>query len=217
MRIDCRRGFSLRIFRELIITLLIAVVFFIGLQVSIKSFEVFNVSMLPTFTEGDLIIVNRLAYSLGESPRPRDVIVFYAPGSGPKPKFDPFFSHNPNFFIKRVIGLPGDNIEIRNQKVYVNGAALNEPYENETPDYFMPERTIPEGMYFVLGDNRNHSNDSHTGWLVPRDDIIGKVWFRYWTAALPDIRTVMIPLFVVIVGTLLVVVIVDVVKSNKQG
>lgn len=206
----------MRVFRELIVTLLIAVVIFMGLQVSIKSFEVFNISMLPTFREGDLIIVNKLAYQFSNNPRLRDVIVFYAPGSGSKPGFDLFFSHNPNFFIKRVIGMPGDNIEIRNKTVYVNGAALNEPYENEPPGYFMPERTIPDGMFFVMGDNRNHSNDSHTGWLVPRDDIIGKVWFKYWTADYPDIRTVMIPLFIVIVGTLLVVVIVDLAKSNQQ-
>jgi signal peptidase I len=207
----------LRVFRELIITLLIAVVIFIGLQVSIKSFEVFNVSMLPTFREGDLIIVDKLAYQFGNQPRLKEEIVFYAPGSGPKPAFDPFFTQHPNCFIKRVIGQPGDTVEIKNKKVYINGVALVEPYINETPDYYMPEQAIPVGMFFVLGDNRNHSNDSHTGWLVPKDDIIGKVWFRYWTADYPDIRTVMIPIFVLIVGTLLIVVIVDVIKSNKEG
>jgi len=207
----------LRIVREFLITLLIAVVIFIGLQISIKSFEVFNVSMLPTFREGDLIIVNKLAYQFGGNPHPKDEIVFYAPGNGPKPAIDPFFTQHPNCFIKRVIGTPGDTVEIKNSAVYVNGRALGEPYINETPQYYMPELEIPEGQYFVLGDNRNHSNDSHTGWLVPRDDIIGRVWFRYWTADYPDIRVVMIPVFVIIVGTLLVVVIADMIKSNRSG
>jgi signal peptidase I len=210
------QGF-LRVVRELVITLLIAVIIFLGLQISIKSFEVFNVSMLPTFVEGDLIIVDKLAYQFGSNPRPGDQIVFYAPGSGPKPAFDPFFTQHPNCFIKRVIAIPGDTVEIKNRKVIINDISLNEPYLYEAPAYLMPERTIPDGMFFVLGDNRNHSNDSHTGWLVPREDIIGKVWFRYWTADYPDIRTVMIPVFVLIVVTLLVVVILDLVKSNKQG
>jgi hypothetical protein len=73
----------------------------------------------------------------------------------------------------------------------------------------MPELSIPAGQYFVLGDNRNHSNDSHTGWLVPREDIIGKVWFRYWVAEYPDIRLIMIPVFVLIVGALITLMIAD--------
>jgi hypothetical protein len=80
----------------------------------------------------------------------------------------------------------------------------------------MPARDIPGGQYFVLGDNRNHSNDSHTGWLVPTDDIIGKVWFRYWTADYPNIRLVMIPVFILIVGTLIVVMIVDASRSSRS-
>jgi signal peptidase I len=206
----------LRIVREFLITLLIAVVIFIGLQLSIKSFEVFNVSMQPTFYEGDLIIVDKLAYQFGGAPRLGDEIVLYAPGNGSKPAFDPFFTQHPNCFIKRVIGVPGDIVEVKNGTVYVNSRPLNEPYIKEKPKYTMPEREIPEGQYFVLGDNRNYSNDSHTGWLVPRDDIIGRVWFRYWTAAYPDIRIVMIPVFIIIVGTLLVVVIADMVRSNRS-
>ena len=206
----------MRIIREFLITLLIAVVIFIGLQISIKSFEVFNISMQPTFYEGDLIIVDKLAYQLGGTPRLGDEIVLYAPGNGPKPAFDPFFTQHPNCFIKRVIGVPGDIVEIKNGAVYINNHPLNEPYIKEKPNYIMPEREIPADQYFVLGDNRNNSNDSHTGWLMPREDIIGKVWFRYWTAAYPDIRVVMIPIFILIVGTLLIVLIVDMIKSNKS-
>jgi len=204
----------LKILKEFILTLLIAVIIFFALQISIKSFEVFNVSMLPTFREGDLIIVNRLSYAFGNQPRLGDEIVFYAPGNEPKPVFDPFFAQHPSCFIKRVIGVPGDTVEIRDRAVFVNGRKLVEPYIREAPNYYMPERDIPWGQYFVLGDNRNHSNDSHTGWLVPSSDIIGKVWFRYWTADYPNIRMVMIPIFILIVGTLIIVMIVDASRSN---
>ena len=199
----------MKFIREFILTLLIAAVIFIGLQISIKSFEVFNVSMLPTYKEHDLIIVNKLAYAFGSQPKTGDVIVLYAPGGGPKPAFDPFYTQHPSCFIKRVIAVPGDSVEIRNRAVLVNGRTLAEPYINETPSYFMPERLVPDGQYFVLGDNRNHSNDSHTGWVVPREDIIGRVWFKYWVAGYGDIRFIMIPVFVVIVGALIVLMIAD--------
>jgi signal peptidase I len=206
----------LKVFREFIFTLLVAAIIFVGLQISIKSFEVFNVSMLPTFREGDLIIVNKLGYAFGSQPRQKDEIVFYAPGNGPKPAFDLFFTQHPSCFIKRVIGVPGDVVEIKDKAVYVNGVKLVEPYINEAPNYYMPERVIPQGQYFVLGDNRNHSNDSHTGWLVPSEDIIGSVWFRYWTAAYPNIRLVMIPVFILIVGTLVIVMIADAARSKRS-
>jgi signal peptidase I len=206
----------LKFIREFLFTLLIAAVIFIGLQISIKSFEVFNVSMLPTFKEGDLIIVNKLAYAFGDQPRTGDVIVLYAPGSGPKPAFDPFYTQHPSCFIKRVIAVPGDTVEIKNRAVLVNGRPLAEPYISEPPGYLMPELFIPAGQYFVLGDNRNHSNDSHTGWLVPEEDIIGKVWFRYWVAEYPDIRLIMIPVFVLIVGSLVILMIAET-TSNKRA
>ena len=82
----------------------------------------------------------------------------------------------------------------------------------------MPEQTIPAGMFFVLGDNRNHRNDSHTGWLVPREDVIGKVWFRYWvTSKQGDIKLAMWPVFLIIIGALGLVVVYDVIKNKKSG
>lgn len=205
----------MKVIREFLITIVIAIIIFLALQVSIKSFEVFNVSMLPTYREGDLIIVNKLAYAFGNTPSRQDEIVFYAPGNGIKPAFDLFFTQHPSCFIKRVIGLPGDTVEIRNKQVLVNGAALREPYLNDAPNYYMPARQIPAGQYFVLGDNRNHSNDSHTGWLVPAGDIIGDVWFRYWIAEYPDIRLIMIPVFILIVATLIIVMFIDM-SRNKE-
>ncbi len=206
----------MRLFKEFLITLLIAIVIFAALQVSIKSFEVFNVSMQPSYYEGDLIIVNKLIYHFN-NPQRGDVIVLYAPGSDARPLFDLFFTQHTTQFIKRVIGLPGDRVEVMNQQVFVNGIAQNEPYIKEPPAYYFPEKTIPAGEYFVLGDNRNNSNDSHTGWLVPSQDIIGKVWFRYWTAEQGDIRYVMIPVFGLIVAILLIMIIVDAVKGNRPN
>jgi hypothetical protein len=73
-------------------------------------------------------------------------------------------------------------------------------------------------MFFVLGDNRNHSNDSHTGWLVPKADIIGKVWFRYWsTSRNGDVRVAMIPIFLIIVAALVIAVVLDILRSRRTG
>ncbi len=102
------------------------------------------------------------------TPQRGDIIVVYPP-TGTKRQY-----------VKRLIGLPGDTVEVKNQLVYINGTALNEPYINSPPTYTMAARTLPENAYFVLGDNRNHSSDSHFGWTVTRENIVGKAWLRYW-------------------------------------
>ncbi|MFC2032705.1 signal peptidase I [Chloroflexota bacterium] len=98
-----------------------------------------------------------------------DIIVFKNPDN---PKDSPF--------IKRVIGLPGEEIEVRSGFIYIDGSPLIENYINEMPRYTMSNRVVPDGEYFVLGDNRNSSQDSHTGWTVPQDDILGKAWLSTW-------------------------------------
>jgi len=101
-------------------------------------------------------------------PQRGDVIVFNPP----------FPSEYP--FIKRVIGLPGETVEIKDEKVFIDGIPLEEEYIMESPNYTMPAQEVPEDEYFVLGDNRNNSNDSHNNWTVPRDNLIGRAWFIYW-------------------------------------
>lgn len=86
-------------------------------------------------------------------------------------------------FIKRVIGLPGEEVKIVHGKVYINGQPLNEPYLVHLATYDLEPRRVPEGNYFVLGDNRPNSSDSHLGWYVPVSSIIGKAWFSYWPPA----------------------------------
>jgi len=113
-------------------------------------------------------MVNKLSYR-SSGPQRGDVIIF-------DPSFD---SEYP--FIKRVIGLPGETVEINDGKVAINGTPLEEnEYIAAQPDYTMSAQEVPENEYFVLGDNRNYSNDSHNGWTVLRDNIIGKAWFTYW-------------------------------------
>jgi signal peptidase I len=127
--------------------------------------------MQPNFEENQRIIVNKLAYAFGE-PQRGDVIIF-------KPPF------NDMNYIKRVIGLPGEAIEVKNGITYIyktDGTILilDEPYEAETPTLSYAKQTVPDNHYYVMGDNRNNSNDSRNGWTVPAENIIGKAWLSIW-------------------------------------
>jgi signal peptidase I len=83
-------------------------------------------------------------------------------------------------YIKRIIAVPGDAVEVKNNAVYVNGRRLDEDYIMSQPSYILAEQKIPINYYFVLGDNRNNSNDSHNGWVVPRENMVGKAWLSIW-------------------------------------
>ena len=157
----------MKIFREVATTVLIALAVFAVLRLTMEAYIVTLSSMEPTFHEGESVMVDKMSYRFSD-PQRGDVIVLTPPFDSPRP------------FIKRVIGLPGEIVEIRDGSVLVNGIPLSEEYVSAPPNYAMPATEVPESEYFVLGDNRNNSNDSHLGWTVPRDGIIGRAWFVYW-------------------------------------
>jgi len=127
-------------------------------------------SMLPTIQLQDRVIVDKLLFKLFEIKR-GDIIVFH-------PLSEVDTSGVP--WIKRIIGLPGEKVEIKDGEVIINETILNEPYEKEKPDYSFGPMIIPENSYFVLGDNRNNSLDSHYWGVLPAENIIGKASLRYW-------------------------------------
>jgi len=126
-------------------------------------------SMLPTIQLQDRLIVDRLFYQYDTIDR-GDIIVFQAPEAAQEDKD----------LVKRVIGLPGEKVEIKNSKVYIGDQALDEPYIVSPADYEYGPVTVPEDSYFMLGDNRTASKDSHIWGFLPSDKILGRVWIRYW-------------------------------------
>lgn len=138
-----------------------------------------GVSMMPTLTDGDKMIVNKIGYSIGK-PKRFDIIVFHAPEQ--------------KDYIKRVIGLPGDEVVYENDVLYINGEAYEEPYLDQykkeaielplTDDFTLEDKiqstTVPEGHLFVLGDNRRKSKDSRHIGAVPIEEVIGKTKLVFW-------------------------------------
>lgn len=153
--------------REVLLTITFAIVIFFLLQATIQSFIVVGISMRPNLQDGQRLLVSKATYYLHE-PERGDVLVFQPP------------DNKRGDYIKRLIALPGDTVEIKNGLVYVNSSPLDETYIKSSPKYTMEEKRIPVNSYFVLGDNRNNSNDSHNGWVVPRQNIVGKAWLSIW-------------------------------------
>jgi signal peptidase I len=129
-------------------------------------------SMLPTLQINDRLIVDKLSYRFN-APQRGDIVVFNPTDALEKQNFH-------DAFIKRVIGLPGDKIEVKEGRVYVNGQPIREEYIEEPPQYQMEAKVVPPDAYLVLGDNRNNSYDSHYWGFVPRDRIIGRAVVRFW-------------------------------------
>jgi len=151
--------------KEVLILMVIAAAIYFGVNVIFQQITIKQTSMTPTLAEGQRIFINKLV----KEPDRGDIIVFKNPDKS-----------NDTPLIKRVIGLPGEEVEVKSGFVYINGSPLNESYIIEMPSYNMPNSIIPGGEYFVLGDNRNASRDSHMGWTVSQDDILGKAWLSVW-------------------------------------
>ncbi|MFA7407593.1 MAG: signal peptidase I [Anaerolineaceae bacterium] len=161
-----KRSGCLGFFIDTVETILLALVLFLAINALSARVRVENVSMKPTLQEGEFLLVNRVAYTFGQ-PSIGDIIVFHAPGASDMD------------YIKRVIGLPGDQVRITDGIVYVNNQPLYEPYIAESPRY-TGTWDIPQNEYFVLGDNRNNSSDSHMWGFVPHEDIVGRALLIYW-------------------------------------
>ena len=190
-----------RVGREIIEAVVLAAVVFMLLQATVRNFRVDGSSMDPTLEDGQYLLVNRLVYLQVEmdrlakivpfwkadegtsrhaihAPKRGEVIVFQFPDKNPSnPKKD---------FVNRVIGLPGETIRMHSGTVFANEVELDEPYLAEKDRSNMAEITLGAVEYFVLGDNRAHSNDSRNWGAVPVANLRGKVWMVYWPA--PEIQ-----------------------------
>lgn len=132
-----------------------------------------SLSMFPTFEVGDQLLVDKI----GKTVRPyqkRDVVVFNPPEAYT------IMTGNTEALIKRIVAVGGDRVEVRDRHLYVNGVMQVENYINDSPDYQLPEATVPKGMMLVLGDNRNKSFDSHIWGFLPERNIIGRAVIKYW-------------------------------------
>ena len=190
-----------RVGREIIEAVVLAAVVFMLLQVTVRNFRVEGYSMDPTLEHGQYLLVNRLVYLQVDMGRLAEIVPFWKAGVGMSrhaihaPKrgevivFE-FPDSNPNNpkkdFVKRVVGLPGETIRMNAGTVFVNEVELDEPYLAEKDGSHAAEITLGEVEYFVLGDNRAHSNDSRSWGAVPEANLRGKAWLVYWPA--PEIQ-----------------------------
>lgn len=156
----------LRAFSELVQTLLIAGALFLVVNFLTARIRVEGSSMEPSLHHGEFVVVNRLAYRLG-MPQRGDIVVFHFP------------LDDGRRFIKRVIGEPGDVVQISDGQVFINGELLAEPYISSPPSYD-GQWHVGQEQVFVLGDNRNNSSDSQNWGMLPLDEIIGKAVLVYW-------------------------------------
>lgn len=129
-------------------------------------------SMIPILQIGDRLLVDKIIYKINDLHQ-RDIIVFAPPPEAQDGNIK-------NDFIKRIIGLPGDKIEVAGGKVLLNDKPLNEPYIAEAPNYTFGPVTVPEGDLFVMGDNRNNSYDGHSWGFLPMANVKGRAFFRFW-------------------------------------
>ena len=151
---------------DILETLLLSVVLFFLINAVSARIRIDGSSMEPNLHHGEFVIVSKVNYRIGE-PERGDVVVFDFPRNITQE------------YIKRVIGLPGEEIKIKDGEVYVNGVALTEPYLKMEPRY-EGEWLVPENELFVLGDNRNNSSDSHNWGMVPMENVVGEALLVYW-------------------------------------
>lgn len=166
------RSAASSLLREVAEVIVLAVILYIGISFAIQAVHVEGLSMFATLDDNDYLIANKIDYRL-HGPERGDIVILRPP------------TNNTTDFIKRIIALPGERLLIRDGVIYINGHKLDEPYLPEawTIDNTWNngvESTIPPNDYFVMGDNRNRSQDSRFFGPISRDRIDGKAWFRIW-------------------------------------
>jgi signal peptidase I len=178
---------------ELLQAAVVAGVLIVAGRTAVENFRVEGISMQPNFSSGQVLVVNRLAYLHVDGTPLQHVLpgsqqgsidyVFGGPQRGDITIFDSPVEPGVDY-IKRVIGLPGDHVAVHDRQVFVNGTPLTESYIEFPADYRFPKNAdfavVPQDSYFVLGDNRPESLDSHFGWFVPVNNLVGRAWVRYW-------------------------------------
>ncbi|MFZ2153222.1 MAG: signal peptidase I [Microgenomates group bacterium] len=175
------KGFSIGNFiLEFVQSIVLALSVFVLLYLFVaQPNQVKGNSMLPNFVDGEYLLTDKLSYQMGEPVR-GDVVVFKAPPSEP-------CAADECEYIKRIIGIPGDRVMVKNGQVYLNGEKLNQSF---LPSDFVSdagsfneegvEKTVPEGKYLCFGDNRSHSRDGREFGPIEKKLIVGKAFFVYW-------------------------------------
>ena len=156
-------GFLWEVFQ----TLAMALILFFLVDTFVARARVENISMLPNLRPGNFLMVNKFAYQWGGKLQHGDIIVFHYP---PDPGVD---------YIKRMIGLPGDDVKMEKGQLSINGQVISEPYIT-MPATYSGEWKVPPGNIFALGDNRDLSSDSHKWGFVPISDLVGRAIFVYY-------------------------------------
>ena len=180
-----------RLAREIIEAVLIALVVLLVLQTAVRNFRVEGSSMAPTLAGGQYLVVDQASFFKLDKERLSRVVPFWKTSEAePEFVFDPpargeiiVFDYplDPQKdFVKRVVGLPGETVEVRDGTVFVDGEELPEPYLQRKDRSDAPRLILGEKEYYVIGDNRRNSNDSRSWGALPEDNIIGRVWLVYW-------------------------------------
>lgn len=153
--------------RDVIETMVLVAIAFLVINALIGRFRIEQVSMEPNLYEGEYVIVDKVSYAFRQPAR-GEIVVLKNP--------------NPNLpdLIKRVIGLPGETIEVRSDAVYIDGQPLIEPYAQQPMGREQAAFTLQTDQYFVMGDHRNNSSDSREFGARPLNDIVGRAWIIYW-------------------------------------
>lgn len=152
--------------REIVETVLLTAAIFLVVNAATGRFRIEGDSMEPNLHNGEYVLIDKVSYLL-HAPERGDVVVFTPPNEN-------------RDYIKRVIGLPGDTVQITGGQVYVNGVVLDEPYLKGMVNNDMPAHVVEEGRFFVLGDNRNNSSDSRAFGSITPQSIVGRAWLVYW-------------------------------------